>query len=235
LEINLPDSIFVALVSLNFAIFGVNIIKFKALTPDCEQILTQAQCDLSPQIGVARLYNLPSKLTFSDIILGEGPDPVQYVLDYWNNSMTWRIFGIMGHRTYKPIGLAQTFFRLLFIWSLFITIKYWKKPSFVIVSLFSIFIFYTIVLIETNYNSELINGFSHIAIQGRYIFPVIGILYTLMVYYFAGIPYTILRRSTVGFVLLLFLYASPVLVLFFTTHPSIDSIWANPISTSWFH
>jgi hypothetical protein len=139
--------------------------------------------------------------------------------------MIWRVFGIMGHKNYIPPALILTFYRLLLIWIILITIRYWKKPSFTIGSLFAIMVFYTIVLLGTNYNNELVTGFKHVAIQGRYIFPVVGIIYALMVYYFASIGNTILRRLTVGSTLLLFLIGCPVL---FLTHYS-------SVFTSWFH
>jgi hypothetical protein len=59
-------------------------------------------------------------------------------------------------------------------------------------------------------------GFKHIAIQGRYLFPVIGVFYLLVVYFISNAPNNFLRRLTIYMTLLLFLWNqwfSPLSVL----------------------
>jgi hypothetical protein len=220
----------IGIISLNLSIWGVNLVKYGHLEPACGQVLTKAQCNKSPFVAQAKQLNLPTPLTYKDIIKGAGQDPVRYVLDY---SMVWRIFGIMGHRAYQPPPVVLTLCRILLFWMILITIRVWKKPSYAIGSLFVIFIFYIIVVFYTSYHGELVTGFKHEGIQGRYIFPVIGIIYTLMVYYISIIPNTVVRRLTLGFVLLLFLYDNPVLVLFLTNHPILPT-WLHPTLKGWF-
>lgn len=204
--------IFILLVLLNFSIWGVNLIDYHTLRPPCNMILTEAQCNLSPFVARAQQLNLPEKLTLTDVIKEQYPDPLEYLWDYWTSSMLKRIYGIMGHKSYFP-DLIITFYRLLIIWIVLATVRYWKHPSFRISSLTIIFVFYFITLLLLNYNSELTTGFRHVAIQGRYIFPVIGIAYTLAVYYISQIQSSKIRLVTVIYTVLLFLWGSPLLFL----------------------
>lgn len=204
--------IFILLGILNFSIWGINLIKYHALRPSCNKILTEDQCNLSPFVARAQQLNLPQKLTLADVIKKQYPDPIEYVWDYWIYSMLKRIYGIMGHKSYFP-ELIITFYRLLIMWTILIAIRYWKQFTLKISSMSITFAFYAITLLTINYNSELITGFKHVAIQGRYIFPVIGIAYTLAVYYISRIQNSNIRRATVIYTILLFLWGSPLLFL----------------------
>ncbi len=82
--------IFIALLSLNLSIWGVNLVKYHALTPPCNKIMTQDQCNFSPFIARAQRLNLPEKLTLSDVVKEEYPDPVKYIWDYWTLTMPAR-------------------------------------------------------------------------------------------------------------------------------------------------
>jgi len=210
---------------LNGALYGFNIIKYRALTPPCVQILTQEQCNLSVFVARAQqMHFLTQKLTLTNIINGAGPDPVKYVFDYWETSMLQRIVGILGHRSYLPIQII-TYYRLLILWIMFMAARYAKRSSFVIGSLILIFLFYTAVLIWKNYDSELMTGFQHVGIQGRYLFPVIGIIYVLIVYYLGNISNVLLRRISFVSTLLLFLLGCPI--LFLTHYSSVFASWFN--------
>jgi hypothetical protein len=216
--------IFVSLFFLNISIWGVNLVKYHAIRPPCNKIMTEDQCNLSPFVARAQKLNLPEKLTLINVIEEHYPDPLEYVWDYWTFSMLKRIYGIMGHKSYFP-DLIITFYRLLIIWVMVVAIRYWKHLTFMIGSLTTILVFYSITLLATNYNGELITGFKHVAIQGRYIFPVIGVAYTLIAYYISQIQNTTLRRATVLYTILLFLWGSPLLFL----------INLPPALTSWFN
>jgi hypothetical protein len=216
--------IFIAILSLNLSIWGVNLIRYHALTPPCNKILTQDQCNLSPFVARAQQLNLPEKLTLSDVVKKGYPGPLEYAWDYWTLTMPALIYGILGHRNYFP-GLIITCYRVLLIWVVFTAIRYWKKPSYEIGSLIAILGFHSIVLLWVNYNSELTTGFKHIAIQGRYMFPVIGAAYVLTVYCISQFRNIILRSITVFYTVLLFLWGSPLLLLI-NLPPTLNS-WFN--------
>jgi hypothetical protein len=64
-------------------------------------------------------------------------------------------------------------------------------------------------------------GFKHVAIQGRYIFPVLGAGYVLVVYYLSKFPDKMMRRLTICSTVFVFLWGSwvsPLAGLF--VHPN---------------
>jgi len=202
----------IALFAINFAIYGVNIIKYRTLYPACTQMFTEEQCMNYPQYVRDKALGLGKKLSLTDVVRGGYPDPVEYGFDYWLSYMLTRIYGIMGHQNYFP-DVSITVHRLLILWTIFITIKYWKKPSYPIASLYIVLFFYILVVFLDSYNIELLFGFKNAGSQGRYLFPVIGIYYTTMVYYYCKIPGSIFRRLTFVAATILFLYGSPIVFL----------------------
>jgi hypothetical protein len=165
-----------------------------------------------PQFVRDRELELEKKLSLSDVLSEGYPDPVEYGFDYWIASMLKRIYGIMGHKAYFP-DVSITMHRLLILWTIFITIRYWEKPSYAIVGSYVIFLSYLFILFQDNYNTEMYFGFKNAGIQGRYIFPVIGAYYTMMVYFLLKIRSPIFRWMTFTAVILLFLYGSPIVFL----------------------
>jgi hypothetical protein len=202
----------IALFAINFAIYGVNIIKYRTLYPACTQVFTEEQCMNYPQYVREQDLGLGKKLSLVDVVHSGYPDPVEYGFDYWLPVILQRIYGIFGHQSYGP-DLILTFHRMLILWTILITIRYWQKPSYTIASLYIILFFYILVVFLNSYNTELVFGFKGVGIQGRYLFPVIGIYYTMIVYYFCKVPNSILRWLTFGPATILFLYGSPIVFL----------------------
>jgi len=210
---------------LNLSIYGVNWVKYKAIVPACNQISTPEQCNRSVYVKRAIELNFPKpKLTLSDVIKENKPDPLEYLSDYWSVSMLTKIYGIMGHKDYIP-DLIITFYRLFYFIVFLTAVRYWEKPDYLIGSLITIFITYFIVLLGRNYSSELSTNFQHIAIQGRYIFPVLGVLYLLIVHIITWIPQTFIRRLIIAFTILLFFVGSPMWV-FLTSFGSLANWFA---------
>ena len=143
------------------------------------------------------------------------PNPIVWFDDFWFVGMIRMVFGITGFRVYNPSDLILTLYRLWFVWALLVAIRTWKKPSPAVVGLVFILAFYALTLLQTNLSSELNTGFKHWGIQGRYIFPVIGTLYVLIIYFFASIPNKIVSGITVSLTLILFLVGSPLKVLLY--------------------
>ena len=200
--------VLLALIVGNLVIYGYNLIVFQAITPQCGDILTKTECIISPYYQRYTETALERKLTISESIDSGYPDPATYIIDSWVPNMLYRIFGILGHLSYFP---ARTIIivRLLFYWVILWTIRFWRKPSFVTSSMISIFSFYTLVLFIINYNSELVYGFRQIAVQGRYIFPVIGIAYVLFSIMIKNIPIRTIKYLTLIATLGIFIYSGP--------------------------
>lgn len=202
----------------NLAIYGVNIVNYGSIKPDCDQILTQEQCENSAiYVRSQKIDSAKNSITIKDVVEGEGPDPISYFSDYWVPAMSKMIFGITGHKRFNPPDLMISLYRLIILVTILSAFKFWKTPSYPLGSLYAVFAFYTLVLFTTNYQTEMWSGFAHIAVQGRYIFPVIGIIYILMTYFLLIIPNTFVRRGVFSFTVFLFLLNSPIV---FLTRPS---------------
>jgi len=198
-----------SLVVVNLYLYGGNLIKFGSITPDCQQLFSDDICDLSPFVQRHYEYGLEEKLTIMESIKTGFPHPVEYFFYDWVELMLSRIYGILAHINYFPSHII-IFYKLLFLWLLLLGFRYWKGPSFTIISLILIFGFYTLTLFLKNYNTELVYGFKNIALQGRYIFPVIGIFYVLIGYIVEITQNIFLKYSTTVLMAILFLVGGPL-------------------------
>ncbi len=205
--------VFAALLVLNFMIYGVNLLKYRAVVPSCTVLLTQSQCQQNPVFVRDQQVYLADKLSLVDMFNGNVPDPFVWFDQYWFGAMLKMTFGAIGHRVLDPSDLAITFYRLWIFWILILAIRFWQKPQTAFRVLALIVLGYTLVLLQTNLSSELNTGFKHIGIQGRYIFPVIGGFYILIASILAGVPNRILTAATVISTMVIFIINSPLWIL----------------------
>jgi hypothetical protein len=209
----------------NFLIYGVNLIQYQTITPPCREILTDSQCRLSPFENRYRNNALESKMTIIESIELDYPNPLEYTIFTWTRNMLKTIFGVLGHQTYFPLH-NLLFFQFLFYWSCIqglITFSTRKNISYLTISLVLITIFYSIVLLIKNYDTELIYGFWHFALQGRYIFPVIAPIYILFAKILQATPSKYLRWAILIFTIGLFIYGGPL--TFILKWDSVFSSW----------
>ena len=206
--------ILIGLVFLNIALYGVNLVKFHALTPACIDTFPQEVC-ASSFFGMRHNeMALPEKLTLIGAFKQGYPEPVRYFFDEWVREMLKRTYGIMGEKNYFPNTIA--YFQVALFWVLLLGFRYVKKLDFIKTSLMIIFGFYTTVLVAMNYNSELIYGFNkYVALQGRYIFPVISIAFSLCAYILTKVRNKYIRYGTLIALIALFLYGGPVRFLWY--------------------
>lgn len=169
---------------LNIALYGVNLIKYGSLDPNCERILTHEQC-LENGVYYRDNITFPStevegfKGTFDLIINGDRINPILY-FGKWVLNITDKIFGIMGDSSlYMP-----RYFKYLYLFFLSVSIllsaiffKKWNKVDkyLMVITLFYI----SILFLFWNYNMYLKHDHLYLGLQGRYIFPVISIMYIL--------------------------------------------------------
>jgi hypothetical protein len=208
-------AILIAIIVGNFAIYGINLIQYQSLTPPCREILLESQCEISPyEERNQNMANRPKLSVQESIALGY-PSPLRYAFDDWVYHMLLRSFGMIGHQSYFPLELIvyyRIFFYGMLVLGLF-TLLYKRKISFVNASLLWIVVFYAIVLLIKNYNSELIFNFMHISFQGRYIFPVIGPIFVLLVVVLKGTPHWVARNFLVIVAICLFVIGGPLVIL----------------------
>jgi hypothetical protein len=74
-----------------------------------------------------------------------------------------------------------------------------------------------------NYDTELAYGFyKYVALQGRYLFPVISIGFVLVTYAIEQVKNKFVQLSTVMALVVLFLYSGPIRFIWYH-----DSVFAN--------
>lgn len=201
--------ILLVMIAGNLGIYGVNLIKYQSVTPDCRDLLSEEQCEISPFVKRFNEIGLDHKLTTEESVQRGYPNPLEYVVDNWIPNMLYRVYGILSTISYFPPHII-IFYRLLFFWMILLAFRYIKQPSFTILSMAGIFLFYSMVLLYINYNSELTYGFKNIAMQGRYIFPVIGAVYVLIGYTLAAVSNKAMQIITLISTVLIFFAGGPI-------------------------
>jgi 4-amino-4-deoxy-L-arabinose transferase-like glycosyltransferase len=213
------------LVLLNFGVYGVNLLKFQSLQPECTQVLTYEQC-LENGVFLRDNEWIPAQKVklFDMIINGERLDPIRY-FGVWVWEMAKRIYGMMGDRQLFAFDYIIPFYILPFVTAWVIAIVKWKeiKKSVKYLSIVSIF-YLLVLLIVQNYNMYLKRGYPALALQGRYIFPVIVPFYILLIYFLNLLKPKWLR--VLLFVFLIILFVLGCWVFFFA---NVDPDWFGAV------
>lgn len=196
----------------NFLIYGINLIRYEGLLPECEEILLESQCALSPLEQRFQEKAIKPKMTIRESIEKGYPNPFSYAVNTWVHNMLLRTFGMIGHQSYFPLAIVR-YYKNLFYSAVLMGLFFLKPKSALTYSLVGISIFYALVLLYSNYNNELLYGFIHIGFQGRYIFPVIGPIFVLFTLITKNIPVRLLRVAFLGFTLGLFFIGGPITIL----------------------
>jgi len=214
--------ILVIVLAFIIGLYGVNVIKFQSLTPACRDTFSTEICQATPFAIRQKELGLPEKLSVLEAFKRGYPEPIRYTFDSWIPEMMKRIFGIMAHKNYFPI--ATSYIQIALLWVLFLGARYSKKPGDIFLSLLGIFSFYTLTLIAINYNTELVYGFDKfVALQGRYIFPVITIAVVLIAIILTKVQHKLTRFVTAGVLIVLFLYSGPIRFLWY--YSSVFADW----------
>jgi hypothetical protein len=217
--------IVILLVVGNLAIYGYNLVVYRAVLPSCPDLLQPAQCDLSPYHARWEKYSLGRRMTLTESIQAGYPDPLTYFVEVWVKDMLTKTYGILGHKTYYPAHII-TFYRLFYLGMLLLAARYWRRPPYAIWSAVFIILGYALVVFITNFNSELSYGFKHFALQGRYLFPIIGLVYGLVGYTQSLIKNRTLRIVVLALTIILFFVGGPI--KFITRYEGVFSTWFLP-------
>jgi len=192
-----------------FMLYGNNLINYRSLIPICADALDSRTCALDPMAVRYHEEALPQKLDILESIRQGYPNPLEYVFYTWIPKMLVRIYGILGHLIYYPSHITIVFY-LLYVWFCMLGFKYLEKSKVLSRGLTLLLVAYAGILLLTNYNSELVYGFKNIAMQGRYIFPVIGIAYILMVRILEFVKNKTVFWLTISMTILLFFISGPI-------------------------
>jgi len=193
----------------NLALYGYNLVVFREVLPDCEDMFQAAQCALSPYYDRLEELGLPQKLSIPESIQQGYPDPLEYLTGAWFKDMLTKTYGILGHKSYFP-GHIITFYQLFYLGMLLLAARFWRKPGFAIWSGLGIIAGFVLAVFIVNFESELTYGFKQISLQGRYLFPVIGLFYALTAYTQSLVRSKFLRVVLVVLTCALFIFGGPL-------------------------
>jgi len=204
----------VLLIVMNLGVYGVNLVKFHSLTPSCLDVLTYDQC-LENGVFVRDMVWIPEVEVnvFDMVISGERLDPVRYS-GLWVWEMVKRVVGIMGDESLFASNYIIPFYLFFIFLAVVVGIVRWKGFSKVVKFLSVSTLFYLLVLFFVqNYDMYLRRGHPVLALQGRYMFPVISSFYVLLVLFLSKIKKGWLRY--VLFIGLVVLFVVGCLPFFF--------------------
>lgn len=182
-------TIFTVLIGLNISLYGVNVITYGKLSPGCTDILTHEQC-LQNGVYYREIYKIPTvfegnvKEGVQLILKGERVDPISY-LPFWMVEISKKVFGIMGDQSLYMKYEYLPFYGFYFFLGVFLVLKNRKKLDTKDKALLLITAFYLAVLyFYHNYNTYFTHNWKDLALQGRYIFPVLTPIYVVLSKYF---------------------------------------------------
>ena len=169
---------------LNIQLYGINLLRYGELEPNCEQILTHEQC-LTNGVYYRDTVTFKEREinglsdTVKLILSGERVDPVRYFFK-WLPNITSKVHGIMADSSlYMPVYFRYVYIFFLSIGGVVGIIK-WKKWNVLDRYLIAISLFYTSILFFFwNYSMYLRFNHYYLGLQGRYLFPVITVMYIL--------------------------------------------------------
>lgn len=193
----------VAIISLLLmaAHYGGNFLKYRSVLPTCDQVMTVDQCmkngvykrDSGLDTGL-KVFSIEG---IKKIVLTK-ESPLEY-LTQWPYWMARRTYGIMGHQAIYIPSYGYSIFVAIGALVMFCIIRFWKKTHLLETVSIVILASYTLVLaLVQNYMTYLRLDLKDLALQGRYIFPVITLYYILLVRYFYLIPNKYVRWLVVG-------------------------------------
>ena len=155
--------------------YVVNQVSYGTYAPECTQVMSKSKCLKNPIFS--RGVEL-EKITNPAITL----DRVDY-LERWSKNMSNRTFGIFGHRSFDP----HRYIYVVMILGLFLGaigfIRYVNKKDIGILILLFFSSFYIFVLLRQHYSEYLRTGIAELAVQGRYSFAVLPLVYIIALHY----------------------------------------------------
>ena len=208
---------------LGTMLYGGNLIKYGELQVKCDSVLTHEQCMHSGLYVRAENTKREAFHTIEEFkhIMKSRLTPIEYLFD-WVMTMFQRIYGIVGSKWLLMNPYLVNIYLTIFVFLALIVFKKWKSGDLLESSLLAISLFYIfILLIYQNYRNYFFTGFFDRALQGRYIFPVLPLLYIVFTKYLLKLRSRLLRVFLITILITLFTFGCiPYFLLF--------------VSNSWF-
>ncbi len=194
--------IFLVALGLFIGLYGTNLLRYSRTTPMCKQIIGEERCN-----SFDYRWEYYNKISYPGLWFNRDTfqNPINYTFDFWSMLEIQSTWGILSHNTFMP-KLSTALHSILILWSFLCLARYWKYKDIVAnVLIFVLFGFIGYVFIF-NYKQDIEFNFHHYGVTGRYMFPVIGALLTLTVYYLLKIRSKIVMRLSIILAILINFY-----------------------------
>lgn len=168
----------------------INAVTYHSFAPSCSKVHTAAQCSQSALFKRDRAILHPQNTGGTDSLL---------YASQWIALMSNWTFGILGNKHIEPTHLIRVWVRVLLLLVPIATIRYYNPKNKKINIVLGIVAFYAAVLIFTNYRSFTHSGLVFLAVQGRYMFGLLPIIYIFSNYY----VFKFLRKNSLQFTYIL--------------------------------
>jgi len=179
--INFKSLVFIIISIIIFSLFieryGYNLIKYKSISPSCDKLYSFEKCMTEPQF--ARDQNLIKTSSTR-----EGLDFIIFTTK-WYLKMLEGMFGLNGHRLFAyntHLTYLITAELLLFLFSL-IRYSNIKKEKLIWLTIFLAGGYIFTVFFYVNYRQFRSIRLFGLAMQGRYLFPVLSLMFYIFAYY----------------------------------------------------
>ncbi|MBD3280592.1 phospholipid carrier-dependent glycosyltransferase [Candidatus Dojkabacteria bacterium] len=192
--------LFSFLLALNLELYLGNIIQYHSINPSCDKVLSHEIC-YSHSGTYKRNYDFENNASS----LPEAKPLPNAAID-WSRAYTKSILGILGHRPSFFNKFALIPFAGVGILGLIGFAIKRKVPKNVLI-LAVISVSFTCVVFLYNY-SEYRTFHRWVAIQGRYLLPIVGLLYAIASYYIFQIPGKFYRNVLLLLIALAVFYTS---------------------------
>jgi len=194
----------------NILLYGGNFLKYRSLTPSCNQVMTHEDC-LNNAIYVRQFVYQDMETTskgerrIRDLLLDdERMNPYDYIF-VWEKTITPRLYGIFGHQSVVLPRNFEFAYTMLFVVLLIPLIRHIGKKK-DIMSLLILMIFYSLILAyRVHYLSYLRTGSLNIAMQGRYLLPIISCAYIIESWSISKIKKDFFRKVILILLMIVFL------------------------------
>ncbi len=170
--------LFTGLVAANLSLYGGNLLKQGRLLPSCAKTYSPSLC---------KKHNWPYKNSVRDKKIFKTPKPMvdfdKYFVE-WYSLMVKRTFGILGHKIYHPTTQVYTFGKLV-ITLLFLSIFLFYTPKDRLMNTLTVVMlaYLAVLCLAVNYKAYRITGVVHLAVHGRYTFPILSIAIAAFCHY----------------------------------------------------
>ncbi len=195
-------------VGLGITLYGGNMVRYGQVQVQCDRILDTEDCLKNAVYARDKDFGRATFSTYPEFveILDARVTPVEYLFN-WSMQMIKRVYGIFGH---QRMLMDRYLVNLYFLLSLILVVnifRKWSKKDFLENNIIIMVLFYLFVLlVYQNFRTYFRYNVFDLALQGRYLFPVLPIIYLLMIRYLVEMKNKWLRGIIIFMLIIFFFY-----------------------------